>query len=171
MNPEECGNVLKEFFSCSQNHIKINTQRKTSTELYGKFSERNTNVLIGKSINVVYSSVKKALNTYIDLHPELNDLSNSWSIDNQFNFQFYYPGEGFNQWHTENIPDRKRILVWSIYFNTLEDGGTEFSCFKHIEKAEVGKILIFPADWTFTHRSQITTSGFKFIATGWISLN
>jgi len=170
LTADDCKEVLSEFFINQDNHTKVKTEYKTSTDLVSKFSERNTNILLSKSINLIYTSLLGALEEYTNLYPELKELVKKWIIDDKFNFQFYNPGEGFHHWHTENIPDRNRLLVWTIYLSSLEDGGTEFSCFNHTEKCIAGKIIIFPADWTFTHRSQISNTGFKFIATGWISI-
>ena len=44
-----------------------------------------------------------------------------------------------------------------------------FKYYNHIEKAEKGKTLIWPADWTHTHCGQVTDKQEKFIATGWFS--
>jgi hypothetical protein len=37
-------------------------------------------------------------------------------------------------------------------------------------KAEQGKLLFFPADWTYTHKGEVSNTTTKYILTGWISL-
>lgn len=88
-----------------------------------------------------------------------------------YNMQKYEPGEGFYQWHCErgNISTLPRMLVFMVYLNDLDDGGTEFMYQNHIEKAEAGKLLIWPTDWTHYHRGQISNSKTKYILTGWYS--
>jgi hypothetical protein len=54
-----------------------------------------------------------------------------------------------------------------IYLNDVNDGGTEFKYQNHLEKAEQGKLLIWPAEWIFTHKGQISNTTTKYILTGW----
>lgn len=106
------------------------------------------------------------LKEYYNLYPELNQLPMVECMN--FNVQKYKPGEGFGGWHFESsYGDGERKLVWMIYLNDLEDGGTEFKYQNHRENAEMGKLLIWPADWTFTHRGQISNTTTKYILTGW----
>lgn len=58
-----------------------------------------------------------------------------------------------------------------LYLNTVEDGGgTEFKYINRVEKAEKGKMLIWPSDFTHTHRGVISPSEEKYIMTGWYEL-
>lgn len=55
-----------------------------------------------------------------------------------------------------------------IYLNTVENGGgTEFKYYNHVEKAEKGKLLIWPPDFTHTHRGLPSETEEKYILTGW----
>jgi hypothetical protein len=51
----------------------------------------------------------------------------------------------------------------------LDQGETEFFHQKIKFKPEKGLTLIWPADWTFTHRGIASLSEEKYIATGWLS--
>jgi hypothetical protein len=56
------------------------------------------------------------------------------------------------------------------YLNTVKDGGgTEFFHQKLTTSAEQGKTLIWPADWTHTHRGITSPTEEKYIITGWYS--
>ena len=55
------------------------------------------------------------------------------------------------------------------YLNTVPDGGTEFVYQNKVIQAVKSKTLIWPADWTHTHRSQISSTTEKYIITGWIN--
>lgn len=93
------------------------------------------------------------------------------SYEKCYNIQRYLPGEGFYHWHCENgaIKDSYRQLVWMVYLNTVtDDGGTEFKFQNHVESAEVGKVVIWPAFWTHLHRGIPSKTQTKYIATGWI---
>jgi len=56
-----------------------------------------------------------------------------------------------------------------LYLNDVEEGGeTEFLYQKMRVKPTKGTILIWPADWTHTHRGNPPLSGDKYIYTGWM---
>ena len=55
-----------------------------------------------------------------------------------------------------------------VYLNTVKDGGeTQFYFQDHKEKAEQGKLLIWPVDWTHLHRGIPSPTENKYIFTGW----
>jgi hypothetical protein len=51
----------------------------------------------------------------------------------------------------------------------VPDGGTEFYHQKLTVEAQKGKTLMWPADWTFTHRGVVSNTSDKYIITGWFS--
>jgi len=83
------------------------------------------------------------------------------------------PGQGYHVWHIEHGQGReneKRILVYSIYLNTVEDGGeTEFLYQSQRVKPIKGRIVIWPAGFPYVHRGNPPLSGEKYIATSWIN--
>lgn len=88
------------------------------------------------------------------------------------NIQYYRPGGGFKQWHTErtesHFPSVTRHLVFMTYLNDVNDQGeTEFFYQKLKVKPVKGLTLIWPADWTYTHRGVPSPTEEKFIITGW----
>lgn len=91
-----------------------------------------------------------------------------------FKIQKYNPNESYKNWHCErsNLDPMNisRHLVWMMYLNDVNDGGeTEFYYQQLKIKPEVGKILIWPSDWTHTHRGIPSPSKVKYIATGWFN--
>ena len=79
-------------------------------------------------------------------------------------------GGGYHNWHHENGTERysQRVAVWMIYLNDDYEGGeTEFLYYKKRIKPERGKLLIWPAGYTHTHRGNMVLSGNKYILTGW----
>ena len=61
-----------------------------------------------------------------------------------------------------------RMFVFILYLNDVPDGGTEFRDYDYTCKAEKGKVLFFPANFCFVHRSQVSYTSQKAIFTGWI---
>ena len=55
-----------------------------------------------------------------------------------------------------------------IYLNDVEKGGgTSFKYLDHTEKAEKGKCILWPADFTHLHKGEIAPEETKYIMTGW----
>jgi hypothetical protein len=95
-----------------------------------------------------------------------------WEIHHTFNIQRYLPGEGYSDYHCERagLTTGDRMGVWMIYLNDVHDRGwTEFYYQQHYEKAEAGKLCIWPCDFTHLHRGIISQTETKYIITGWFS--
>lgn len=92
----------------------------------------------------------------------------------EFNVQEYPPGGGFRSLHCERScidPSQVcRLLVWMTYLNDVPDGGTHFHYQGLTTEAVKGHTLIWPADWTHSHRGIPSPNHIKTIATGWIEL-
>ena len=89
------------------------------------------------------------------------------------NIQYYPPGGGYFSWHcergTDKYPHAARHLVFMTYLNDVTDAGeTEFYYQKIKVKPEKGLTLIWPSDWTFTHRGITSLTQEKWIVTGWL---
>ena len=80
-------------------------------------------------------------------------------------------GGGFHRWHYENggLQVSPRKLVVQLYLNTVEEGGeTEFLYINKRIKAEQGRLIIFPAAFTHTHRGNPPIGQDKYILTTWV---
>ena len=95
----------------------------------------------------------------------------SYFVAEVVNLQKYEPNEGFKAWHCERLgrTQQTRCLVWLTYLNDVPDGGTEFMYQKLLSPAKKGLTLIWPSDWTHTHRGQISSTTRKYILTGWFN--
>lgn len=118
--------------------------------------------------------LQEAVNSYILKYPFSNE-ANPWTVLENINVQHYMPPTGgFHKFHcergTSEYPITNRHLVFMTYLNTVNDGGeTEFYHQKIKVKPEKGLTLIWPADWTFTHRGLPSATEEKYIVTGWFS--
>ncbi|MEY4616513.1 MAG: Synechococcus phage [Pseudomonadota bacterium] len=79
-------------------------------------------------------------------------------------------GGGYHIWHQENsVINQRRLINFMLYLNTVEDGGeTEFLYYSRRIKPEMGKIIIYPAGYTHTHRGNPPLSNEKFVINGWL---
>lgn len=121
-----------------------------------------------KTIVKFFSILQEALNEYIKYYGIQSDLISSES----HNIQYYPPGGGFKIWHCErsSLALASRQLVYMIYLNNVPNGGTEFKHQQVTIEAEKGKMIIWPSDFTHTHRGVVSMTHEKYIATGWINL-
>ena len=91
-----------------------------------------------------------------------------------FQMQKYKKNVGkFNYHIDENIntiEKENRIIVYLWYLNTVDIGG-ETEVNNSIIKPVAGKLLLFPATWTYPHCGCKPISDDKYIITGWIVHN
>ena len=79
-------------------------------------------------------------------------------------------GGGFHDWHYEtmNRNSTARSFVVQMYLNTIEEGGeTEFLYINKRVKAKQGRVVIFPAGYTHTHRGNPAIGKDKYLVTSW----
>ena len=95
----------------------------------------------------------------------------SYGITEVTNLQKYEPGEGYKAWHCERsgISQQTRCLAFMTYLNDVPEGGTEFMYQNITSPAKKGLTMIWPSDWTHTHRGQISQTHKKYILTGWLN--
>tara|TARA_R110000796_G_scaffold22204_1_gene64573 strand:- start:1114 stop:1689 length:576 start_codon:yes stop_codon:yes gene_type:complete len=108
-----------------------------------------------------------ALQEYVSI---FSSISNMQIRSTRQKIQKTQKSGGYHVWHHEqaHIDVTTRVLTWSIYLNDVEDGGeTEFLYQSQRIKPKKGKILIFPAAFTHTHRGNPPLTGDKYILTGW----
>ena len=92
-----------------------------------------------------------------------------------YKFQKSVEGGGFTAWHSE-LPVfkpmwekvRDRFGVWTFYLNDTDTGYTDFMHQKLSIKPETGKLVIWPAYFTHTHRANPDLKEDKYIMTGWL---
>lgn len=120
----------------------------------------------------IHQYLNKYLELYIDEHPALG-MHKFYS--NIVKVQKTPPKGGFHLWHSEADADpltSPRCLSWMIYLNDTADGEgtTEFIEQGQSIQPRAGRMVLFPADWTHTHRGNPVYSSNKYIATGWYTL-
>jgi hypothetical protein len=92
-----------------------------------------------------------------------------------FMIQKYIKNKGKFEYHHDFICEyeksRHRVITFIFYLNDVIDGGeTEIWGHTHI-KPTAGKLLLFPASWTFPHCGKMPISSDKYIITGWLYVN
>ena len=107
---------------------------------------------------------------YLIQWPNLNGMIKDIDIG-EFNLQKYNKGGHFTGVHSErtSLVTLHRVFAWMTYLNDVEESGeTNFSHYNIDIKPEVGKTLIWPAEWTHAHSGSVVKQDSKYIITGWM---
>ena len=98
---------------------------------------------------------------------------NQFGIQEYINIQHYAPKQGYHAWHSERAGvgiANTRLLAFMTYLNDVENGGETSWLYQNLKiKPERGLTVIWPADWTHTHRGITAPNEHKYITTGWLN--
>lgn len=85
--------------------------------------------------------------------------------DTGFHIQKYDPGVGYFRPHVDaSSPNTAlRLAAAIVYLNTVEEGGgTRFTHLEHTVDCVEGRVLWFPATWTYEHEGTMPISAPKW---------
>tara|TARA_X000001036_G_scaffold373759_1_gene361818 strand:+ start:226 stop:843 length:618 start_codon:yes stop_codon:yes gene_type:complete len=172
-------NLCKEIIRFFDENEKL--QKNGATASGTNYTNKKTTD-ISINPNDLKNDKYKCFNSYIDeLYKCFIDYQLQWpflkkmvkNVDiGSFNVQKYSKGDHFSQIHTEraDLKTSNRLFAWMTYLDSVEDGGTTNFLHYGIKiKPEIGKTLIWPAEWTHAHSGEILNSGEKHIITGWMN--
>lgn len=144
--------------------VKANYEIKESTDIYSSLENLACVPELAPILNYLWECVMQYTQEFDILYS-----ATSFEISPQINFQKYTPPSGgYKKWHFERNKHDPTFLVWMIYLNDIEkEGGTSFRYLNHTEKAERGKCLIWPAEFTHVHKGEVAPEETKYILTGW----
>ena len=166
--------VCKDFLTLIDNAPKKRITDKGEKDVWYVHNTylRDSNPLIVLLSKVLVDKT----NDYVKRHPQLAKVNAMWNLDDNFCLQKYDPDMGYFIPHAENQGlgdrDKRRMLVWMIYLNTVTDGGgTYFENYDRTLDAVEGRLVIWPAYWTHFHNGIVSKTQTKYIATGWYMFN
>ena len=177
-NDKLCTDIINFFENRKELHVQgvIHGDKKDIS------AKKTTDMTIDpKNLKLNDFSVLK---DYISgLHDCFKDYQEQWPFFKQeietieisrFNIQKYFPGDHFSKVHSErtSASSMHRILAFMTYLNDVEDGGsTSFEHYGIKIKPQIGKTLIWPAEWTHAHAGEVLNGGKKYIVTGWMNFS
>ena len=124
--------------------------------------------------DILCKSLYRAVDDYsIQLINKCNNttLTDKTLTDSGYQIQKYIKYDGFYKWHSdERINNEKssRTITFLWYLNDIDEGGETYF-YNGKVKPEAGKLILFPATWTYNHKGNMPKSHDKYIITGWIS--
>jgi hypothetical protein len=176
-DPTVCDGMLKLYETCdvferapglvgSSNGPMLDRKSKDSVDLAVPVKMRDARLqrYIDGLLEVIEMYKRKYTHAF---------TSAPWTIEETLSIQRYPPGGGFVVWHTERTGGGQqcvyRHLAFMTYLNDVADGGeTEFFYQQLKVKPRKGLSMIWPSDWTHTHRGVAAPNEEKAIVTGWI---
>jgi len=172
-------NLCDEVINFFENNIHLQMKGRTSD---GNIKGAKSTTDLTIKPNDLKNEKFKIFNQYIsELHKCYLDYQDQWVFLKKmlkdvdippFNIQKYGPGDHFNTIHSErtSLNTLHRIFAFMTYLNDVDDGGeTTFTHYNLKIKPQVGKTLIWPAEWTHAHKGGILNKGTKYIVTGWMN--
>ena len=171
--PEECKDFICDFNDMTEKSIMSNEKN-----IEGKRTVDADHI----TTNLSYNYSLKAWNNigmgFLDkIKKPIDHYLNEYSILLQEQYLFYDikvkkipEGGGFHRWHHENgtVISCTRSIVAQLYLNDDFDGGeTEFLYVSKRINAKAGRLIIFPAGYTHTHRGNPPMGNSKYILTTW----
>lgn len=156
----------------------VNKELKNSTELFfsGVENWKQENEVVQRYVRRFVKKYLKWLDTefseYNKVIPLFGRLSNSRTCDMGYSIQ-KQPSTASYAWHYDGSPGcTGDFLLMIAYLSTPEKGGeTEFIYNNRKVKPERGKVIAFPASWTYPHRGNQVISGNKYILTSVIKFD
>jgi hypothetical protein len=178
MSPDLCDAILDKaksipgFFRWPYSDYYVNNYlSQLDNSLFTEYVEQLNKVcsLYVDKYKFCSQNVKFRLTTFKDVPEEIINNAN----DPLLKFQKYYPGKSYYNYHSEfdGITAgviKRRHLATMTYLNDITDaGGTEFYYQNFTCKPEKGLTLIWPVQWTHTHKGIPSLTEYKYIITGW----
>ncbi len=177
LSSDFCEDVINKFDDDVDNH----EDGKVGTGDVVKNIKQTKDAYISRLDNwkdedsVFFESLRRNTQEYMDFCASIDPclrISKDYDFkDTGYQVQRYEPG-GFYEWHNDWTMDSEfgsRVYTYIWYLNTLtpeEEGYTQFIDGTKMQP-ECGKLVIFPALWTYLHRA-FPPKVRKYICTGWI---
>ena len=173
-NNELCEKITQFFENNTDLQIKgttsggIDYKEKKTTDI--PINPKNLNNPKFEIIKLYINELLKCFLDYQNQWPFLKKMLKNIDLTG-FNIQKYSQGDHFAELHSErtSFNTLHRLFAWMTYLNDVDNGGqTNFNHYGIKIKPEIGKTLIWPAEWTHAHTGEILKSGTKYIITGWM---
>jgi len=173
-----CDELINFYNKNEKLHIEgiVGSDRRIDHKLK-KCKEMFTSVeMLNKNCKNYLPNLEKCLDEYLKSYEFANEVY-CFNIIEKLKIQHYKKNDCFFKYHFENsgtVATRKRHLVFMTYLNNIDEkdgGGTEFK-YQNIKiPCSKGLTIIWPSQWTHTHRGIISKNKEKYIITGWYSHN
>jgi len=164
---------MNKNFILVKDNVFSKDECKTMIEQYSKTLQpekikgRNYNFFDINYFNYI-DRLNSITEEYENTYSEITKTASIWQLTS-LRFKHFEPKTGFTGWHSEHsYVNCYRLLGLQIYLSE-HNCGTEFYN-GDVIKSKIGRICLFPASFTHTHRGQICPQNKnRYIITGYIS--
>lgn len=166
----QCQEIIEYIHDLDKNNLLIDESTNPNINvIHHTFNTADdyTHPINSFSLNNIYPKIKNCINHYME---EYSVLKNNKFLINCFKFKKIPEHGGFFDWHCEQSSPHNiyRTLVVQIYLNNnFINGETEFKYYNKKILPEIGKVLIYPAAYTHTHRGNPPLGGTKYLVSTW----
>ena len=159
-------NKHKQHQGITTSGLNLETKNRQDISL----SPKKLNFPENKIYEEYFVSLFECYKDYNLQWPFLSTIVNHLDIGS-FNIGKYEPGQHFQQIHCErtSLSTLHRLFAFMTYLNDVEEGGSTY--FNHYDldiKPKKGLTILWPAEWTHSHKGNVLKSGLKYIITGWL---
>jgi len=170
--------IENNFFSSEQSQNVVNkfdnnlqqSKGKTEYQGYDYIDLFYDNFILDNDFFKIFTNkLSNSLQEYKKLYPEIDLTESFWGLGS-LRFKKFNKGKSFANFHSEqNLNYSNRVLSIQLYL-TEHNCGTEFYRNNIVIKSEIGRLAIFPAYFTHTHKGQVCPdNNERFIITGYIN--
>lgn len=179
INQNACNDIINYFESVRNLNLVFNQESYASGPSHVNRKDQSVFMLtpdiltLDKTQPIFNSFLEGFWKAYEDYSKEFSVLQTAGKHGfYQIRIQKTEPGGGFHNWHFENYDaiTCTRVVTWMFYLNDVEAGGeTEFLYLHQRISPKAGRLVVWPASYTHTHRGNPPLSGAKYIITSWLS--
>jgi hypothetical protein len=174
LTPEQCKLLIQDYKTFEKNGGTYEGEFKAGFVSDNRCSYPGTSTMCIPldRRNFLYEALYNNINEYIKEYPEAfpgGPRSLQMAIEDIL-IQKTPPSGGYHVWHSESmdVMTASRSLVWMFYLNDIEEGGeTEFLYQRLRIKPKAGSLVVWPPQFTHTHRGNPPLNKTKYIITGW----
>jgi hypothetical protein len=176
ISTEVCNGIIQAadrvFAKSSRDIVTPGAQQTPLVEFDRHDYSLNATVHLPQAAKIVDDALDVCLQRYAATYFVVKQIRAS---SKEVKIQKTPPRGGYHFWHCEHFNQLTgpRVLAWMIYLNDIPvgEGETEFIWQKLRVQPEAGKCLIWPTQFTHTHRGNTVYSKDKYIATGWYTFD
>ena len=159
-------NKLKQIQGGTSEGIDLNIKDRQDISIKPKDLKLPENEILRRYFENLFECYKD----YNLQWPFLASMVNNLEIGS-FNIGKYKPGQHFQKIHCErtSLNTLHRLFAFMTYLNDVDDGGSTYFDHYGLEiKPKRGLTILWPAEWTHSHKGNVLKSGLKYIITGWL---
>lgn len=182
-----CDKIIKMFETQDNKHKGITASGiyidiKDTTDFIIPIMDEKWNKVESFLYKELFSKIKKYIKT---INQKMNlDSKDNYNIDyNYFEntnfFTEYFMIQKYNKnigkyvYHndfllSDTIDKSFRVITFIWYLNNVKEGGETVFWNNYKINPEKGKLVLFPACWSYPHTGKVPISSDKYIITGWL---